>query len=474
MIGFLRHYRIRLLAVLSDPYALFVFLFTALASLLYWPGLMEPAALDGLLPSDGEGLNEAFILIIWLFSWPIMVGNTAGGTVAAGGREALAQRPMPSLPVGTRTRMLAEACLVLTFVFIVRMPSYFAGEMVHVSFYLPGLLDAKETAFDAFVARTFYGTLVMLPVILVWTAPAQSPQVYFLVRPTVMIAAIFTALELGLLATPSSCIVTCGVLTAAAILLTTREFTAPRVRKRSRGSAQTRWRPGMDPEIRLRRDFWLRPLPWIAFFLALELFLFLFDSVVGFPEWGLYFCSSLVFGFMLSFVAMRPMALYFIDMGLVGNKRSGRDSDAGRGWVILPVRREAVTRGIYVHGLVMGTLIWGLCLLSFMTYAWLKTGEFRIVDEDGDSLAKYMAPYIVLVPCLAGGLVNAAAGDWTRGGLTLASTIAIFISHTALLVTKAPPALHVGVLVLLVLLGGAPAWTHMRSREMKYTAPSKD
>lgn len=471
MIGFFRHYRIRFLAVLSDPYMLFVFLFTALASLLYWPGLMEPVSLEGLIPSGREGMNDAFILVIWLFSWPIMVGNSAGGTVAGGGREALALRPMPSLPVGLRTRMLAEACLVITFVFAVRVPSFFAGEMVHVSFYLPGLLDAKETAFHAFVMRSFYGTLIMLPVILIWTAPARTPQVYFIYRPALMIAAVFIAMELGFLATPVACIMTSGVLTAAAFFLATKEFNGPRLWKPSKGPVETRWRPGRDPEKQLRRDFWLRPLPWLALFILLEIGLFLVDRVVRFPDMGLYLCSSLVFGFMLSFVAMRPMALYFIDMGLIGRKSSGKDSDAGRGWVILPVRKEAVTRGIYVHGLIMGAVLWTLGIVAFMTYAWLETGEFRFVDEYGDSLAKYMAPYIVLVPCLAGGLVNTAVGDWSRGGLTLASTIAIFISHTALLITKAPLAFHVSVLVFLALLGGAPAWAHLRANVMKTTAP---
>jgi hypothetical protein len=219
----------------------------------------------------------------------------------------------------------------------------------------------------------------------------------------------------------------------------------------------------MHPEKRLRRDFWVKPLPVLGLLLLAEIVLMVIERTIGLGEWGLYIASCFVFGFVFSLVALRPMGMYFAEPALSGKAGSPRSGDAGRAWITLPVRKEAMTRAIYVHGLITGTMIWMLIMLAGCIFTWFRTGEFALKDADGDSLLKFFVPFCALIFCLAGGITNMAMGDMTRAMLSLGAAVAILFGHIALLIAKASVLEKTCVLAALAVLGGAPALVHLRA-----------
>lgn len=464
MRGFFIHYLMRLKWSLKDPYTLGALLFTGVLSLLYWPGPVDPADVKFSFISEEEGLSSVCLVIIWVFVWPMLAGSVAGGSVAARGRDAFAQRPVPSLPVGARARVLAEAMLILTFVFVLRIPSFTLGESVHCNFYLPGLIEPQEHLRAAFILRSLYGTLIMFPAVLVWTAPSRSIHLYFMVRPLALIALMLLAMKLGCLATPLGCILTCIVLSAAILLTMDLEFHPPRMLKPSNGSPEARWRPGRDPESQLRRDRWLKPLPAVALFLALEALVIAIDQVVVLPEYGFYFMSVFVISFLFSLVALKPFGCNLFAVGIIiASSGSSRTSDFLRAWSILPVRIEAVLRSVYCHGFLIGLGIWVLAVTVEPLSSWLKTGELQFEGFGDNHAGRYILPMITLVPCLPAGLVAAATGDRLRGFLSVGAGIAILVGHHAFLMLGLAPAIHLGLLILFALVGGVPALTHLRA-----------
>jgi hypothetical protein len=463
MIAFSRHYLIRLKAVFTEPYAFSVFLLTGAASLMHWPGLIDTSRVIAPMFGTDSGMNEAALMLLWVFVWPMLAGGAAGGSVAGGGRDAMALRPLPALPVSMRTRVLAEAALIFTFVLIFRIPAVLLGESFYQTLYLPGLLDAREKAMDAFIDRSLLGSLMMLPAVLIWTAPSRNAQVYFLVRPVILILAMVAAMCLGLYATAPLCVLTSVVLSAIVLWGIGREFSMPHFFDSGIEPAHRRWRPALHPHKRLRRDFWVRPLPVLCLLLLLEIVLMAIERAVGLGEWGLYMGSCFVYGFAFSLVALRPMGLYFVETALSGRTGSPRGGDVGRAWITLPVRREAMTRAVYLHGLITGTLIWLLIMLAGCMFTYFRTGEFALKDSDGDSMLKFFLPFCALVLCLAGGLTNMAVGDMTRALISLGTAVAILFGHIGLLIAKASTLEKACVLGFLALLGGAPALVHLRA-----------
>ncbi|MBU0755714.1 MAG: hypothetical protein KJ645_11285, partial [Planctomycetes bacterium] len=241
-----------------------------------------------------------------------------------------------------------------------------------------------------------------------------------------------------------------------------REFHFPKLWDSGNQPAESRYRPGLDPEARLRRDFWFRPLPLVGIFLLIEAGIVVIDQIITFPDFGFYICSSLVFGFMLSFVVLRPMGVHFFETALGGRTGSPRSGDWGRAWMVLPVRRESMTRAIYLHSLIAATLLWiGILGVNCLDTC-LETGLFALRDTDGDSAFPYLFPYVALVPCVAGAVTCVAVGDMFRAFIAIAAAVAFFIGHIALLILKTPTAVHAGVLIALALVGGGPALRYLR------------
>jgi hypothetical protein len=329
--------------------------------------------------------------------------------------------------------------------------------------YLPGLYNPHEFTLTAFYHRSLYGTVMMVPFIMAWAAPAPSIQFYFMVRLPALVSLFFVALVTGLLATPLMCLATCFVLSLLVLLSVDLEFKLPDSRRRLKSAPETRWRLGRNPMTQLRRDLWLKPLPIGLLFFALEGGLIALDRIVPFPEFGFYIASTLVLGFFFSFVVLRPMNSNLIATGITGGSRNIKSGDFLNALSVLPLRRESILRGVYLHGLITGTLLWAAVIGTNLLSTWLELGEARLVDFDGDHAGKYLIPYIALVPCIAGGLTCAAKGDALFGFISLGSGIAVFMGHIVCLGCNLPMPLHAGILVLLAVMGGLPPLKHLRA-----------
>ena len=269
-----------------------------------------------------------------------------------------------------------------------------------------------------------------------------------------MAALLVGASEAGLLAELIPFVATCIALTGFSLLAVGRDLRLNLAAPRRTSPPWSRFRRSRPPEEQLRRDQWLRPLPAAGLLFAVESALVAADQMIGFPDKGLYWGSCLVFGFLFSYVALRPLGCNLFTPYTESTGFSAA-------WNVLPVRREAVIRGVYVHGLVAGVGIFaGIFGVAFVT-TWLDTGTAAFVDFHGDPAGEAFYPLIALVPCLAGGLTSAAAGDRLLGFICLAAGTCVLMGHFLLLILEAPAWFHSAVLIALALCGGVPPLRHL-------------
>jgi len=215
---------------------------------------------------------------------------------------------------------------------------------------------------------------------------------------------------------------------------------------------------------RLRRDLWLKPLPLALMIVAIEAVLLAANQLFDLSSHHVFYgASSLNIGMGFSFLALRPMSNNLIAAGLSAASGS-RPSDFRAAWAVLPLRPESVMRGVYLHGVVTGLFLWLTVLATNLTNTYLKTGAVRFEDFDGDPGGRLLLPLVAAVPCLAGGLTNAATGDGFRGWISLGAGIGVFVGNVVCLVNKVPWQAHGALLVLLALVGGLPPLVHLRGR----------
>jgi hypothetical protein len=197
--------------------------------------------------------------------------------------------------------------------------------------------------------------------------------------------------------------------------------------------------------------------------LVIQGLLLVLDGMGVFPRLGFYAASSLVFGFMFSFIALRPLGFFPGEMETWG--RSDRTSQAGSGhpsWAYLPVRREAVTRGVFLHGLITGTFIWAAVILTNLLSSRFSTGQWQMIDMDGGVAGRLLLPYIAVVPCLASALTCMSVRDGKRTMISVAALFAVMAGNMVLLANKAPIPVHFGVLALAALVGCIPCLPYLR------------
>jgi hypothetical protein len=486
MRSFWQHFSVRLKAGLTEPFTLLVLLFSGLASLIYWPDLVDSSCAGGALWMGMSDLSETrielqdefgegfgmFILLLWIFIWPMLSGNLMGGTAAGGKGEGFISRPLPPLPIGARSRMLAEVLVVWVFVLAVRLPYLFLGGFAHETFRFPGTYMGDVAFRTHFIQHTLVGAVIMLPTLLAWTGPAKTFHGY-LARPFVFTLLLYAGMKLNWLATVSSCILFCLFLSLGVLLLVNRELTLPRLPDRSVPAKGSRYRMGQDPEIRLLKDQCLKPLPWTLSLLALQAVLVVVDQCVELPRFGFYMGSALVLGFLFSMVALRPVSSLIIAAGFRGGL-GYKSGDFMAAWSVLPLPREKVIRGVYLHGLLTGILIYVLALGVSALNTWLETGTWAICHEDGSPAGRFAVPFLALVPCLAGGLTGAAVGNRVSTILGVGAGIAVLVAHLACLVNKAPLSLHFVILIGLAAVGGLPALRHLKRGFTQSEAPKED
>ena len=109
--GFWLHLMARLRALATQPDGLVVLLLAGGAGVMLWPGLT--AAGNGgwrlalAAEPDAERVGfEVAVMLLWMLLWPVLpVVCAAGRATGATRGDALAQRALPALPAGPRSRL---------------------------------------------------------------------------------------------------------------------------------------------------------------------------------------------------------------------------------------------------------------------------------------------------------------------------------------------------------------------------------
>jgi hypothetical protein len=347
--------------------------------------------------------------------------------------------------------MLAEALLVLLFVA--------AAWLLRLA--LPGPPD-PATHLPAFAA----GALLAFPMLLAWAAPAPSIPLLW-VRPVVVLAALFGAMQAGLLATPGRLAATAAAISGLVLLAGGREPGWPSALTWRRSRPEPCWRPALAPRRRLRRDFLGEPVRRLGLLAAslvlLQVAATAADAVAPLPPYFLMGVSAVVLGQILA-LALRPAGSALVAWGFRG--RSGcRSGDLERAFSVLPVRPESVRRAAYLHGFVVSLGVWAGAALVVAVRAWLRTGRPGLVDADGDSLLPFVLVGLCVVPLTAGFVASATAGDGPKMALSGGALLGLFNLPGIILVvaasladrgSRAPLLLSVGTVVLLTVVGSLP------------------
>jgi len=451
------HLRSRLLALLGEPFSLAFLLFSCGISLFYWPGTTDSWVLVDAAGGDLRALEAVGVMLLWCYTWPLMATVPVGGSVTGTFRgDVMTVRAMPALPIGMRSRAVAEALLVVLVVFIVRLPFFFFEGAP-----FPNLNVSWETSQlgglqERFVLQSVAGTGLIFAFLVAWTAPARTLGIYW-ARPFLMIALLYGAFSIGLLNTTAGCVAAGALLTIACLATLDVEISLPRIAVGSSEPAAARWRPARHPLVQLRRDFWLQPLRVAALLLSLEVVFLAFGMVIELPEYGLYFATSLVFGLLFSFVVLRPLGCLVFSAGF-------EDGGFPAAWTVLPVAKHTVMRGVYLHGLISSIGLWIAIMGINALSTWIDSGQPGITDLDGDPAWRLLGPLAAIAPCLAGGVTAAAAGDGKRGLLSLAAMLTILLGHFACLILDVSLAIELCAVILLAAIGALPPLVHLRGR----------
>jgi hypothetical protein len=452
LLGVWTHFRVRLIWTLRDPAALGVLLLFSMATLLYWPG-PDPLTMD--LEMEME-LVAWLLWAMWLYMWPALPAIYAAGRATGGRGTALRHQALPTLPVGARARAVAEVLLVLVWLTAVRSSA---------SLVYPGL-EARSVAIS-----TLIGALAMLPPLISWAAPARSLNGYML-RPLVAVVLFASAGRLGFTVTLPGLAATSLLVVVLVLFIAGREWSLPALH-RSVPKAEERVRLGIDPERRLRRDAWWLVLEtWgtpAALLVAALVFVFALDVRGSAPPYALVGVFGVLLGFAVS-LTLRPFDSKLIALGL-GGRHGVRMGDFARAWSVLPVRREAVLRRVYLHGLLVLGSVWLGTVASVVIRSWALFGQPALRATDGGDLSILLLPFGATVPCLAGMLTAAAVGDRVRTVISGAAFLLVFYGHILLLASltaffdrgsNIPRLIDIAFVVLIALIGGIPPLVHLR------------
>jgi len=472
MSAFLTHLRIRLRATLADPVALAVMIGTGLATLILWPGPMPASGPP--LAFGGEAMPQGLATLytfMWIWLWPAVASLRVGGATATGGTSGvLFQRGHPVLPIGPRARVLAEVAVTVTWVLVVRAAVLPAGPWLHdiaaSARPYPGLAAFAV----AFGRHTLEGLVVVLPALVVWTMPSRAPQWMF-ARAAGLVVVQLLAARLGLLVTPALCLVTSLALVGLLLAPFGREWQPWHRSPQRPQSAAVVARAAEPPHRQLVHDFLVRPLPWLAAALVAQGIVLVAGLLVwpgvrllGEDSPGLvYFGSIVVLSFALSLIALRPMASAQAVAGLFG-KPNYREGDFVAAWSVLPVRREWVLRGVYLHALLVSLFIFTLALGVNLLKAVVEHHQWAVLDFEHNPAARLFVPLVAAVPCVAGFVAASAAGRRRKAVLAAAALLAVIHGHLLMLILKVPVPIHAAVLVALALVGGGPVLFDLQRR----------
>ncbi len=503
------HLRIRLHATLTDPWAAIMLVGASLPCIALWPGPGQTWWGEGWLGHEFLALFMLAGMLVWShFVASIPGGFDAGGKT--GGANGI--HPMPTLPVGARGRVFAEALIPLVIVLALRIPGVFVVDAACAALDLPRWTIDAPWFWIEYAGDSLAGAALMLAVLVAYASPVSNQSSKGL-KSLAYLLCIFVAFKLGLLSTVIGCMLVGGVLSAIALMAVRWEPSAsvakvcesillcamiyvwlnvgaaddavglvllvalaiwivlriifPKcleifAKERRLARCKSCWRVARNPESQLRRDQWLLPLidywPVIAGAVGLQIAAVLSDhsgALSQVPWWML----SLMLLLHLTFQPYGKLGSPILSGALGADEN--RCGDFAAAWSALPVRREAVLRGVYLHVLLVGTATWMLILAGNYWSSWLATGQFCLVNSSHEPIGWVLLPLIAIVPCAAGLMTAAAVGD--RKGLMLSAGAAVALSLPLVLLSLRQTADPISLtwLIAATAIGGLPP-LHLR------------
>jgi len=405
MRGALRHARVRLAAVARSPYAAVVVVISGLATL----------ALSPTLPLVGVDADETIdriaiplITAQWLWLWPALITRAVMGRTT-GSLWSAVEPPLPQLPVGPRARMLAEVAVVCSLLALVRAVGFAAQPL---AVHLPGLPTPGAGDYvAAFGAHWLRDVLAFAPVIAAWTFPTRSSSMVML-RPLIAALAVYAAVVSGLYEGLATAAGVSAALVAVMVAPWGRDAEGARRMLRSLSPAGAPHRLPRDGQF--VRDLLWQPLARnravVLVAIGGQAALLVGEAAGVWPPMIFHVGSSLALGLLLAQVVLRPLGSPML-MASISGLGKHRLGDFAAAWSVLPVPRHTVLRGVYLHGLVGGLVLWALMVGVFYARAWLEMGGVAFSDPDVARTAALLLPAASAAPMLAGLLVSLAAGS---------------------------------------------------------------
>jgi len=348
----------------------------------------------------------------------------------------------PPLPLGSRSRVLAEALAAVVIIL--------AWRAILEPAYVLALPPGSWAGILGFARDRWVEACMILPCAVAWLSPARSRALHVVrsvaIAPLV-IAWSLLAPRVGIWSWPVVALVlTVGLLELSQVRL---RFTVP-FRGRTRAGALVR--RARTPESQLWRDFWSGPLTanvLVALFMLVAL---VSNAILYSLSRDRSFVSGMATG------AWVALLLVPLGVQLLGRqaRRGGTPLFGGSfvaAWSALPVRRDTLLRGVYAHG-----LLWGGCLSVF---------SLTFPDLDGRWLIGPAGLAASL--SVAGALVSVAIGDRWRGLLSMGATVVslgalampAMLTHAAPVWTTVAP---IAVAALAGAAGGLPPLVHLGLR----------
>jgi hypothetical protein len=360
----------------------------------------------------------------------------------------------PPLPLGLRTRLLAECAVAVGIIVAWRFvlePVRLLLPRPHAFMGVPDL--AAACAVDA---------CLLLPCAVAWMAPWKSRALHLttaFLTPFLLMAWSPAAASIGAWSW-----VLPGAALTALLMVPARAWLRAGWTRRWTPRAGALVRAGRTPETQLWRDFWLGPFTsnlWLTAMMAAVALANVGAGVLGRDR-----------SFVTGMAAGMSFALLLMPLGvpLLGrqSRRGGTPMFGGwfvAAWATVPVRRSTLLRAVYAHGCAWGTLL----LVLMLTIPDLEMEKWL-----------FAAVGLAVSASAAATLVCVAAGDRTRGLLCLgaiAAAVAAGIGAVKLGPAAGPPSAFSApalvVVALAGLAGGVLPLAHLRHRRSVTRRPNE-
>jgi hypothetical protein len=352
--------------------------------------------------------------------------------------------------------MVAEAVVVLAFLFVVRVIAWVLVVREGAPFFVSFLAEPR------FLRITLMGSLVVLPMILCWATPARKLEQRW-GRTGILAALYLVMLASGALWSVVPCVLLCVGLIALMLLTADRGVRWPFGGGRD-GGPDSRWRPGIDPQARLRLDWWVQPFARQRQALVATVVIgvpaIVVSQVMDAPRLLQLVPFNLTFVFLFAFVALRPFGSPSLLAGMVGHP-AYRPGELMEVFGRLPVRRVSILRGVYLHGLLTSAVAYLFLVAYVLTKAWLRTGTLSLADRDGELWGWLLWPSAALIPCVAGALTSSALGEKPHAYVTMVLILLFIHGYVFLRIFKAPDVVIWSFPIVIALIGGLPPLRHL-------------